>query len=123
YGPDASGKVSLNFGPLNRQGGWRRLNVAVSRARYEMLIFSTLHAHHLNAGRISSEGVLGLRAFLEYAEKGKQILPAGEASKEVLVASYVHRRLASELKNRGYHVDLYVGASGYRVDLGILDME
>lgn len=123
YGPDATGKVSLNFGPLNRQGGWRRLNVAVSRARYEMLVFSTLHAHHLNASRISSQGVLGLKAFLEYAEKGKRILPAGEASSHVLRVSHVHRSLAAELKNRGYHADLYVGASGYRIDLGLLDPE
>ena len=33
YGPDEDGKISMNFGPLNREGGWRRLNVAVSRAR------------------------------------------------------------------------------------------
>ncbi|WP_136608738.1 DUF3320 domain-containing protein [Paenibacillus dokdonensis] len=121
YGPDVSGKVSLNFGPLNRQGGWRRLNVAVSRARYEMLIYSTLHAHHLNASRISSQGVLGLKAFLEYAEKGKRILPAGETSSNAYTASHVHRSLASELKSRGYQTDLYVGASGYRVDLGVLE--
>ncbi|WP_088549167.1 DUF3320 domain-containing protein [Paenibacillus aquistagni] len=123
YGPDANGKVSLNFGPLNRQGGWRRLNVAVSRARYEMLVFSTLCAHHLNASRISSEGVLGLKAFLEYAEKGKRILPAGDASSQVILVSHIHRSLAAELKNRGYHTDLYVGASGYRIDLGVLDPE
>ncbi|MBQ5512432.1 MAG: DUF4011 domain-containing protein, partial [Bacteroidales bacterium] len=42
YGPDKDGKVSMNFGPLNQKGGERRLNVAVSRARYEMKIFSTL---------------------------------------------------------------------------------
>ena len=39
YGPDKDGKVSMNFGPLNREGGWRRLNVAVSRARYEMIVY------------------------------------------------------------------------------------
>ncbi|WP_195575446.1 DUF3320 domain-containing protein [Paenibacillus sp. 1001270B_150601_E10] len=123
YGPDATGKVSLNFGPLNRQGGWRRLNVAVSRARYEMLVFSTLHAHHLNASRISSEGVLGLKAFLEYAEKGKRILPAGDVSSQVLLASHIHRSLAAELNIRGYHADLNVGSSGYRIDVGVLDPE
>lgn len=123
YGPDASGKVSLNFGPLNRQGGWRRLNVAVSRARYEMQVFSTLQSHHLNASRISAEGVLGLRAFLEYAEKGQRVLPAGEAAQTALAPSYVHRSIATELKARGYNADLYVGASGYRVDLGVLDPE
>ncbi|XEC96163.1 DUF3320 domain-containing protein [Paenibacillus tarimensis] len=121
YGPDASGKVSLNFGPLNRQGGWRRLNVAVSRARHEMHVFSTLRSHHLSASRIGAEGVLGLKAFLDYAEKGKQVLPAGEASKQEALISDIHRSLAGEIKALGYDTDIYVGTSGYRVDIGVKD--
>lgn len=121
YGPDASGKVNLNFGPLNRQGGWRRLNVAVSRARYEMLVYSTLMSHHLNASRISAQGVLGLKAFLEYAEKGRRALPASSASEQVALVSNLHRSLAEELKVLGYETEQHVGASGYRIDLGVLD--
>ncbi|WP_083676368.1 DUF3320 domain-containing protein [Paenibacillus sp. FSL H8-0548] len=121
YGPDASGKVSLNFGPLNRKGGWRRLNVAVSRARQEMLVFSTLHAHQLSASRTSAEGVIGLKAFLDYAEKGKQGLPTTAMTKQTLVIPNVHRALAEELTSRGYEVDLYIGSSGYRLDVGIRD--
>ncbi|MFC4102214.1 DUF3320 domain-containing protein [Paenibacillus xanthanilyticus] len=119
YGPDASGKVNLNFGPLNREGGWRRLNVAVSRAREEMLVFSTLRAHHLQASRISAQGVLGLRSFLEYAEKGKHALPAGEEAKQIPLVSHVHRGVAEKLRQRGYETDLYVGTSGYRIDIGV----
>lgn len=75
YGPDAEGRVSMNFGPLNRAGGERRLNVAVSRARYEMIIFSTLRSDMIDLNRTSSIGVAGLKRFLEYAEKGtKRIL-------------------------------------------------
>ena len=121
YGPDANGKISLNFGPLNREGGWRRLNVAVSRARHEMLVFSTLQSHQLNANRTSAEGVHGLKAFLEYAEKGKQGLPVSANAKQTATYSDIHRNLADELKKRGYSVDLYVGTSGYRVDAGMLD--
>ncbi|MGO4107902.1 DUF3320 domain-containing protein [Paenibacillus sp. YAF4_2] len=121
YGPDATGKVSLNFGPLNRQGGWRRLNVAVSRARHEMLVYSTLLSHHLNASRINAQGVLGLKAFLDYAEKGQRVLPASASSEQISLVSNLHRSLASDLKALGYETDLHVGASGYRVDLGVLD--
>ncbi|MEO6546802.1 MAG: DEAD/DEAH box helicase, partial [Ferruginibacter sp.] len=71
YGPDKEGKVSLNFGPLNREGGWRRLNVAVSRARYEMKVYSTLRADQIDITRSASEGVASIKAFLEYAEKGR----------------------------------------------------
>ena len=64
YGKDGEGKLYLNFGPLNREGGWRRLNVAVSRARHEMVVFSTLKPEDIDLGRTSSEGVAGLRAFI-----------------------------------------------------------
>ena len=57
YGPDRNGNVSMNFGPLNNQGGERRLNVAVSRARYEMIIFSTLRSEQIDLKRTKSKGV------------------------------------------------------------------
>ena len=47
FGPDAEGKLSMNFGPLNRDGGWKRLNVAVSRARCEMVVFSVMTADQI----------------------------------------------------------------------------
>ena len=71
YGPDQNGKVYMNFGPLNREGGWRRLNVAVSRARSEMVVYSVLKADQINLSRTSSEGVAALKAFLEYAAGNK----------------------------------------------------
>lgn len=74
YGPDANGNVSMNFGPLNRVGGERQLNVAVSRARYEMIIYSTLRSDQIDLNRTSSVGVGGLKRFLEYAEKGERIV-------------------------------------------------
>ena len=53
YGPDKTGKVSMNFGPLNNAGGERRLNVAVSRARNEMMVFSTLQPEQIEPLRHS----------------------------------------------------------------------
>lgn len=67
YGRDAQGKVSLNFGPLNQQGGWRRLNVLVTRARRQCVVFSSLRAEDLKVGPTSPRGVLALRDFLAYA--------------------------------------------------------
>jgi superfamily I DNA and/or RNA helicase len=66
YAPDEEGKMSMNFGPLNRDGGWRRLNVAVTRARYEMHIFTTLQTDQIDLSRTSAEGVAGLKAFLQF---------------------------------------------------------
>lgn len=123
YGPDATGKVTMNFGPLNREGGWRRLNVAVSRARHEMMVFSTLQPHHLNAGRTSSQGVMGLKAFLEYAEKGIRALPSAEAVHYATDNMDLHRSIAKKLMQLGYQAKINVGTSGYRIDLGVLDPE
>ena len=68
FGPDENGKIYMNFGPLNREGGWRRLNVAVSRARCEMMVFSAMRSDQLDLNRTKAEGVAALRRFLEYAE-------------------------------------------------------
>jgi superfamily I DNA and/or RNA helicase len=75
YGPDKDGKLSMNFGPLNKIGGERRLNVAVSRARYEMKVFSTLRPEQIDERRTQAEGVLGLKQFLRFAEHGTSMLP------------------------------------------------
>lgn len=121
YGPDSEGRVSMNFGPLNRVGGERRLNVAVSRARYEMIIFSTLKSDMIDLNRTSSIGVAGLKRFLEYAERGENRsvdylsagLPQEAASIEMIVAD--------KLRSLGYTVHTDIGSSGYKIDVGIVD--
>ncbi len=121
YGPDQNGRVSMNFGPLNRVGGERRLNVAVSRARYEMLIFSTLRADQIDMNRSSAVGVAGLKRFLEYAEKGQRSLIDTQAATDT---SYtIEDTIARRLRRRGHEVHTDIGCSGYRVDIGIVDPE
>ena len=120
YGPDKDGKVSLNFGPLNRDGGWRRLNVAVSRARYEMKVFSTLRADQIDLARTSSEGVAGLKAFLEYAEKGKNAITISSSVGYLNGKSLVDV-IADQIRVHGYEVHTNIGCSGYRVDIGIVN--
>lgn len=122
YGPDKEGKVSLNFGPLNRDGGWRRLNVAVSRARYEMKVFSTLRSEQIDLARTSSEGVAGLKAFLEYAEKGKNSMVVSSENNKITDKSFVDV-IAGQIREQGYEVHTHIGCSGYRVDIGVVDSE
>ncbi len=123
YGPDKKGNVSLNFGPLNRDGGWRRLNVAVSRARKEMKVFSTLRAEQIGVTESSSEGVKGLRKFLAYAEKGIGAIWDPEVHRREVSCSLtdeIARRIKAQLH---YCADTNVGSSGYRIDIGIYDPE
>ena len=122
YGPDKDNKVNLNFGPINREGGWRRLNVAVSRARYEMKVFSTLNAGQIDITRTASQGVAGLKAFLEFAEKGKNsgtILNGNIKSQHSAIAGQLAQRLIAE----GFDVITDIGCSGFRIDLGITNPE
>ena len=119
YGPDATGKVALNFGPINRDGGWRRLNVAVSRARKEMKVFSTLRSEQIDLSKTRSQGVAGLKAFLEYAQKGKIALTVKSAnvSFEKDAAEIL---IAEKIKELGYEVHTNIGCSGYKIDIGIV---
>jgi len=122
YGPDKDGRISLNFGPLNRDGGWRRLNVAVSRARYEMKVFSTLRSDQIDITRTTSEGVAGIKAFLEYSEKGKVVLSQKEYFRKTKSNSF-EKTVADEIRKFGYEVHTDIGCSGYRIDLGIVNPE
>lgn len=121
YGPDKEGKIYMNFGPLNKEGGWRRLNVAVSRARYEMMVFSTLRPDQIDLSRTSSAGVAALKAFLEYAA-GADLTQTTETIKET-VTNYagVANHIADELIQKGYKVDKNIGHSKFRIDLGVID--
>ena len=121
YGPDAEGRVSMNFGPLNRLGGERRLNVAVSRSRYEMIIYSTLKSEQIDLARTSSIGVAGLKRFLEYAERGERM--AVEAQMRAAQKLSMEDVIAKALRERGHTVHTHIGSSGYKVDIGIVDPE
>ena len=120
YGPDKQGRISMNFGPLNRDGGWRRLNVAVSRARYEMKVFSSLTSDMIDLSRTKSEGVAGLKSFLEYAEKGTSVLLVKHDTGYIPKASLVEI-IADRIRQSGYEVHTNIGTSGYRIDMGIVN--
>ncbi|RYF93645.1 MAG: DNA helicase, partial [Chitinophagaceae bacterium] len=120
YGPDEHGKVSLNFGPINRRGGGRRLNVAVSRARTEMKVFSTLTADIIDLGRTGSEGVKEMKAFLKYAASGHLGLTA-EIAGILRSKDDFEKAVADALKARGYDVEYHVGASEFKIDIAVVD--
>ena len=121
YGPDEQGRVALNFGPLNRDGGWRRLNVAVTRARHEMMIFSTLKPEQIDLNKTRSDGLAGLNAFLEFADKGIRALPDTDRKKAFSQGAV--EVMAKEIRKLGYAVNTNIGCSGYRVDIGIIHPE
>jgi very-short-patch-repair endonuclease len=122
YGPDAAGKVRLNFGPLNREGGWRRLNVAITRARREILVFSTLRPDQIDLARTKAKGARDLKLFLEFAERGPEAF-ARERSidADAEFDSPFEVEVARALEEAGHIVRRQVGCSGYRIDLAVVD--
>ena len=127
YGRDESGRMAMNFGPMNRAGGERRLNVAITRAREQMLVFSTIRAGDIDLARTGASGVRLLRDFLEFAQRGALTpAPAGAAG---AAGTGVHagrpdaleESIAHALEARGWAVDRHVGTSGYRVSLALRD--
>lgn len=120
YGPDKMGRLSLNFGPLNQFGGWRRLNVAVSRAREEMIVFSSMRYSMIDSSRTTSRGVAGLKAFLEFAEKGRTSISV-KSGDIILNKQGIGKFVAEELSNYGYDCRCDVGVSDFKIDVGVLD--
>ena len=117
YGPDEEGRLSMNFGPLNRVGGERRLNVAVSRARYEMKVYSTLLPEQIDERRTQAQGVLDLKRFLKFAQQGTMAKEGGKDSR----TAYMVEQIAEALRTYGYKVNTKIGSSDFKIDLGVID--
>ncbi|MCP3734664.1 DUF3320 domain-containing protein [Sphingomonas sp. RP10(2022)] len=122
YGPETPGApvMAMNFGPLNRQGGWRRLNVAITRARREMVVFASFPSDRIDLNRTSAEAVRDLRHFLEFAERGPRAL--GEAVMGSIggFESPFEQAVAEGLRARGWSAVSQIGVSRFRIDLGIV---
>lgn len=120
YGPDMTGKISMNFGPLNLEGGERRLNVAVTRARRRLIVFSSLTNDQIDLRRTRATGVHHFKIFLDYARRG----PSAIAEATTLPGSNefdsdFERSVWQALTDRGWQVDTQVGCAGYRIDLAV----
>lgn len=120
YGPDISGAVSMNFGPLNRDGGERRLNVAVTRARHELRVFSSLRGEQMDLSRTKAAGVRDLKHFLEFAERGQRSLAEAHHGSLGDFESPFELSVAQALERKGWQVHTQIGASSFRVDLGVV---
>lgn len=121
YGKDQQGRMTMNFGPLNKDGGERRLNVAITRAREKVILVSSIKAADIDLNTVRAPGVLNLYKYLDYAERGKKSLELGFPVEEGGYESPLEEEVANEIKKIGYNVVPQVGCSGYRIDLGVLD--
>lgn len=121
YGPDAAGKTTMNFGPLNGEGGHRRLNVAISRAREGVVIYSTLMPQQIDLAKVRAAGVRDLKHYLEFALQGPRALVEQSMPTGLEPDSPFETAVIRVLRDRNWVVHPQVGCSGYRIDLGVVD--
>ena len=118
YGKDGTGRLHRNFGPLNQEGGHRRLNVLITRARERCVVFSNFRAAELHIDESAPFGVRALKTFLDYAENRnlQTAMPTGGDTD-----SPFEDAVYEFLTNHGYTVSKQVGCAGYRIDLAVTD--
>ena len=120
YAPDVSGKFTMNFGPLSRNGGERRLNVAVTRARYNLKLVGSILPTDITADRISSLGPKLLRQYIDFAINGESaILGELSVSDDLQFDSPFEVSVHEFLTKHGYDVATQIGCSGYRIDMAV----
>lgn len=120
YAKDKDGKFLHNFGPLNRKGGERRLNVAVTRAKYNVKLVSSIKGYDIDLGKTKAVGAKLLKEYLEYAESGMQNISNSNIQTNIFEADGVFEdEVYNTLTHAGYIVTRNVGCSEYKIDLGV----
>ncbi|MCS4193518.1 very-short-patch-repair endonuclease/DNA polymerase III delta prime subunit/DNA-binding MarR family transcriptional regulator [Salinibacter ruber] len=118
YGRDDDGRVSMNFGPLNQDGGERRLNVLTTRAKYRCEVFTNLKADDIDLSSTNARGVEVLKEYLKFAETGElDLATASERGPD----SPFEEAVADRLREEGYDVEHQVGVAGFYIDLTVKD--
>ncbi|WP_420637449.1 AAA domain-containing protein [Candidatus Poriferisocius sp.] len=116
YGKNADGQMVYRFGPLNMQGGERRLNVAITRARKRMTLVSSFAHSDLDPGRTTSTGAEMLRGFLKFAQSGGTELDGARDPAEL---NPFEIDVRDKLTAAGLDVVPQHGCSGYRIDFAV----
>ena len=115
YGPDRTGKVRQNFGLINREVGWRRLNVLVTRAKLSCRLITSLRPDDIKIVDTSSRGLIAFKAYLTYAHNGAQYEDASGGETDSDFEIFV----ADAIRDAGYEVIYQVGVEKFRIDLGV----
>ena len=121
FGYDEKKKFKLFFGPLSLEKGERRLNVAVTRSKKEMLVFSSIHGNDINTEKTKNRGATVLKDFLLYAEFGISNIIL-ENAHQIESKIGIEKDIQEELFKRGIDSDIMVGDSKFKINLCIKDI-
>ena len=119
YGHDENNHLTMDFGPLNKEGGERRLNVLITRARCRTEIFTNITGYDINENKTSSVGVKALKRYLDYAQNRKNYDERNRNLEQEGFTDYIYNKLLEY----GFDVERNVGVPGFGIDLAIVDPE
>jgi hypothetical protein len=121
FGKDQDGKFTMNFGPINKEGGYRRLNVAITRARDLVEVVSSVRAADFALSDTSGRGARLLREYIRYAETGGASLTDSRPAKDQGSQHLLTASIGEAVITLGYKPVYDVGVGSFRVDVGIHD--
>ena len=120
YAKDSNGIMYMNFGPLSREGGYRRLNVAITRAKHNVKLVGSIVPTDIDLEKVSSEGVKMLRSYIEFAQQGIAALEKELTfNYDLDFDSPFEEAVYDFLQSKGYNVVTQVGCSGFRIDMAV----
>lgn len=120
YAKDQNGVMYMNFGPLSRNGGYRRLNVAITRAKYNVKLVGSIKPADIRLENTNAEGVKMLRSYIEFAMHGAEVLQRELTVSEIVnTDSPFEESVYDFLTGKGYRIATQVGCSGYRIDMAV----
>lgn len=120
YAKDINGALKMNFGPLSKSGGERRLNVAITRAKYNVKLVGSILPTDINIDKINADGPKLLRAYIDFAMNGVSVLNNVITESDVAEHdSPFEKSVYDFLDRKGYKLGTQVGCSGYRIDIAV----
>lgn len=114
FGKDEKNKISMNFGPINKDGGYRRLNVAITRAKEKVILCSSMRPSDFKMESTNNRGVIMLHDYIDFASKAYESTFLGNDEIDGVISS-----INKQLNEKGYKTVTNLGCSGYHIDLAV----
>ena len=119
YAKDRNGRMFMRFGPLGHDGGERRLNVAITRAKCNVKLVGSISPSDIDLNRTKSEGVRMLRSYIEFARSNFASAHSSEQIDEFIASDEFCDEVAAFLVEKGYKIQRRIGCSDYKIDIAV----
>lgn len=119
YGKNAQGRMYMRFGPLGHQGGERRLNVAITRAKHNVKLVGSILPEDIDLSKTKSEGIRMLRSYINFAMHGSSVLAKHDKKNHLYDVDTFSEEVGKFLTSHGCKIQMNVGSSDYTIDIAV----